>query len=240
MKTTVAPFEKKFGVKVDLRRRRHGLRGLRQDPASRGDAGLRRGSRADAARDHPRPEGEAARADHREGGAEPQARVGEEPRPSFPTPASCTPTSTRRSSGTRRESRSRIPGPTTGSRRKKYGDKVKGQVINFNPANLLSIYALIMAAKLKGGDVANLDPAWELLKAQKPYVGTVVTTSAQAAPYFENEQVWIAPYWSARADITRRPAIRSASSSRRRERSGSPIAPASPSVPRTRSWPSNS
>jgi putative spermidine/putrescine transport system substrate-binding protein len=82
---------------------------------------------------------------------------------------------------------------------KKYGDKIKGQVINFNPANLLSVYALIMAAKLKGGGVANLDPAWETLKAQKPYVGTVVTTSAQAAPYFENEQVWIAPYWSARA-----------------------------------------
>ena len=82
---------------------------------------------------------------------------------------------------------------------KKYGDKIKGQVINFNPANLLSIYAIIMAAKLKGGGVDNIAPAWDVLKAQKPYVGTVVTTSAQAAPYFENEQVWIAPYWSARA-----------------------------------------
>jgi putative spermidine/putrescine transport system substrate-binding protein len=81
----------------------------------------------------------------------------------------------------------------------KYGDKIKGYVINFNPANLLSVYALIMAAKLKGGGVDNLNPAWDVLKAQKPYVGTVVTTSAQAAPYFENEQVWIAPYWSARA-----------------------------------------
>lgn len=81
----------------------------------------------------------------------------------------------------------------------KYGDKIKGYVINFNPANLLSVYALIMAAKLKGGSIDNLDPAWEVLKAQKPYVGTVVTTSAQAAPYFENGQVWIAPYWSARS-----------------------------------------
>jgi spermidine/putrescine-binding protein len=27
----------------------------------------------------------------------------------------------------------------------------------------------------------------------------VTTTSAQAAPYFENGQVWIAPYWSARS-----------------------------------------
>jgi putative spermidine/putrescine transport system substrate-binding protein len=82
---------------------------------------------------------------------------------------------------------------------KRYGEKVKGSVINFNPGNLLSIYALIMAAKLGGGGVDNMDPAWEILKQQKPYVGTVVTTSAQAAPYFENGQVWLAPYWSARA-----------------------------------------
>jgi putative spermidine/putrescine transport system substrate-binding protein len=81
----------------------------------------------------------------------------------------------------------------------RYGDKVKGYVINFNPSNLLSIYALIMAAKVGGGGINNMDPAWELLKRQKPYVGTVVTTSPQAAPYFENGQVWIAPYWSARS-----------------------------------------
>src|SRR5215475_2989718 len=42
-------------------------------------------------------------------------------------------------------------------------------------------------------------PAFELLKQQKPYVGTVVTASAQAAPYFENGQVWLAPYWSGRS-----------------------------------------
>jgi putative spermidine/putrescine transport system substrate-binding protein len=44
-----------------------------------------------------------------------------------------------------------------------------------------------------------MEPAWERLRAQKPWVGTVVTTSAQAAPYFENGQVWIAPFWSARS-----------------------------------------
>lgn len=82
---------------------------------------------------------------------------------------------------------------------KRYGDKIRNHVINFNPGNLLSVYALIMAAKIRGGGVDNIEPAWELLKAQKPYVGTVVTTSAQAAPYFENGQVWIAPYWSARS-----------------------------------------
>jgi putative spermidine/putrescine transport system substrate-binding protein len=82
---------------------------------------------------------------------------------------------------------------------RKYGEMVRGRVINFNPGNLLSIYALIMAAKLGGGGVENMEPAWERLRAQKPWVGTVVTTSAQAAPYFENGQVWIAPFWSARS-----------------------------------------
>ncbi|WP_426958661.1 extracellular solute-binding protein [Muricoccus radiodurans] len=81
----------------------------------------------------------------------------------------------------------------------RYGEAIRGHVINFNPGNLLSVYALIMAAKLGGGGVDNMDPAWALLRAQKPWVGTVVTTSAQAAPYFENGQVWIAPYWSARS-----------------------------------------
>lgn len=82
---------------------------------------------------------------------------------------------------------------------RKYGEMIRGRVINFNPGNLLSIYALIMAARLGGGGLDNMEPAWERLRAQKPWVGTVVTTSAQAAPYFENEQVWIAPYWSARS-----------------------------------------
>ena len=82
---------------------------------------------------------------------------------------------------------------------KRYGDKIKGHVINYNPANLLSVYALIHAAQLGGGGVDNMEPAWALLKAQKPYVGVVVTGSAEAAPHFENGEVWISPYWSARA-----------------------------------------
>ena len=44
-----------------------------------------------------------------------------------------------------------------------------------------------------------MEPAWNLLKAQKPFVGVVVTASAEAAPHFENGEVWLSPYWSARA-----------------------------------------
>ena len=75
----------------------------------------------------------------------------------------------------------------------------QGPPVAFEPANLLSVYALIMAAKLKGGGVDNIEPAWELLRAQKPWVGVIVMASDAAAPYFENDQVWLARYWSARS-----------------------------------------
>ncbi|MEJ0020143.1 MAG: extracellular solute-binding protein [Acetobacteraceae bacterium] len=80
-----------------------------------------------------------------------------------------------------------------------YGDKIKGHLVAFEPANLLAVYALIMAAKLKGGGVENMQPAWDLLAAQKPWIGMSLLASDAAAPYFENDQVWLAPFWSARA-----------------------------------------
>jgi len=82
---------------------------------------------------------------------------------------------------------------------RRYGERIRGHVINYNPANLLSVYALIHAAQLGGGGVSNMEPAWERLRGQKPYVGTVVTGSSEAVPYFENGEVWISPYWSARS-----------------------------------------
>ncbi|MGH7120547.1 MAG: extracellular solute-binding protein [Acetobacteraceae bacterium] len=84
------------------------------------------------------------------------------------------------------------PGPV-------YGDKIKGHLIAFGPGNLLCIYALIIAAKLKGGGLDNMAPAWDMLKAQRPWIGTTVVASDAAAPYFENNEVWLAPYWSGRA-----------------------------------------
>lgn len=82
----------------------------------------------------------------------------------------------------------------------RYGEKIKGHVLGHNPAtNLLEVYALIMAARLRGGGVDNMSGAWELLKQQKPWLGAVIQTSAQAAPYFENNEVWLTPYWSARS-----------------------------------------
>ena len=76
----------------------------------------------------------------------------------------------------------------------KYGDKIKGHLLGHDPAsNLLAVYALIMAAKLKGGGMHHMDGAWELLKQQKPWLEAVIQSSAQAAPYFENDEVWLTP-----------------------------------------------
>ena len=85
---------------------------------------------------------------------------------------------------------------------KSYGERVKGHVVTHGPANFaLAAYALIMGARATGGDEAAMDTAWKLLEAQKPYVGLVAASSAQAVPYMENEQVWIMPFWSGRASI---------------------------------------
>ena len=84
---------------------------------------------------------------------------------------------------------------------KRYGEGIRNHVIGFNPANLLSIFALLYAARLGGGGTGNMEPAWEFLKNQKPYLGVVVTGSSEAVPHFESGQVWISPYWSGRAAL---------------------------------------
>jgi len=83
----------------------------------------------------------------------------------------------------------------------KYGDEIKGHVLQVKPGNILCHFALIMAARLGGGGVDNMEPAFEMLEKQKPYVGVVEQSSSKMAPYFENEEVWLSPYWSARAGV---------------------------------------
>jgi putative spermidine/putrescine transport system substrate-binding protein len=85
---------------------------------------------------------------------------------------------------------------------KRYGERIKGHVVAHSPANFtLAAYGLIMGARALGFDETKIDAAWKLLEEQKPYVGLVAASSAQAVPYMENEQVWIMPFWSGRASI---------------------------------------
>ena len=81
-----------------------------------------------------------------------------------------------------------------------YGDAIKSHLVSHGPANFtLLIYAMIMGARSRGGGESDLTAAWDMLKEQKPYIGFVAASSAQAVPYMENEQVWLMPFWSGRA-----------------------------------------
>ena len=82
---------------------------------------------------------------------------------------------------------------------KKYGEAIKGKLLAFDPANVLEIYAIALGAEAAGGSLQNMDPGFDLLKQQKPYVGQVPTMSSAAVPSFENGTVWLAPFWSSRA-----------------------------------------
>ncbi len=85
---------------------------------------------------------------------------------------------------------------------KRYGESIKGHLVTHSPANFqLAAYALIMGARAAGGDEQNMDKAWNMLRALKPYIGMTAASSAQAVPYMENEQVWLMPYWSARSAL---------------------------------------
>lgn len=83
---------------------------------------------------------------------------------------------------------------------KKYGPDIKGRIASHGLQNYpLLLYPLIMGARARGGSDRDLAPGWELLKAQKPILGPVLSSSAAAVPYMENEQLWMLPYWSSRA-----------------------------------------
>ena len=84
---------------------------------------------------------------------------------------------------------------------KKYGEKIKGHVLQVKPGSILSAFAMIMGARAAGGGVNNMEPAFKFLEKQKPYIGLSEQSSSKMAPYFENEEIWLSPYWSARAAL---------------------------------------
>ena len=193
------PFEKKFGVKVVHDATGTSSQDYAKIRASRGAPGFDVAAALSPPEVDPRRQGEPAREDHREGSAEHQVHVGEGARRAAARSASCTRCSSTRCSTTRTRSSGRARGPTTGSREKRYGAKIKGHVINYNPANLLSVYALIHAAELGGGSADEHGPGVGAAQGAEAVGRRRRHGSAEAAPHFENGEVWISPYWSARA-----------------------------------------
>ncbi len=123
---------------------------------------------------------------------------------------------------------------------KRYGAKVKGHVINYNPANLLSVYALIHAAELGGGSASNMDPAWALLRRRSP----MSASSSRRRP--RRRRISRAAKCGSRRTGARAPATTSAAafrtgwSCRRKASSPTSTPPRCRSAPRTRSSPTSS
>ena len=84
---------------------------------------------------------------------------------------------------------------------KKYDEKIKKRILMFNTGNVGTLYLLITGAELAGGGINNMDPVWPMLEALKPYIGPTMQNSIEAVPYYENEEVWLSPYWSARSSL---------------------------------------
>ena len=82
-----------------------------------------------------------------------------------------------------------------------YGEKIKKRLLMFNTGNVGSIYVLILGAEMSGGSINNMEPVWPMLEAIRPYIGPTMMNSAEAVPYYENEDVWLSPYWSARSSL---------------------------------------
>ena len=104
----------------------------------------------------------------------------------------------------------------------KYGEKVKGHVITHGPSNFpLLAYAMIMGARSKGGGETNMARRSTAEGAEALYRHGCRDV-AQAVPYMENEQVWIMPFWSARAALyaCARPAVRLYRAEGRHDRAG--------------------
>lgn len=85
---------------------------------------------------------------------------------------------------------------------KTYGEDIKGRLLLVSPQSIQAIYNLIMAAKLGGGGVDNMDPAWEYLRNIKDYVGEMTPASAKILTALESGSVWLTPCWSNRAYIS--------------------------------------
>lgn len=81
----------------------------------------------------------------------------------------------------------------------RYGEEIRYRVLQVKPGSILCHFTLIMGARLGGGDIHNMEPAFELLEKQRPYIGLSEQSSSKMAPYFEAGDIWLAPYWSARA-----------------------------------------
>ena len=76
-----------------------------------------------------------------------------------------------------------------------------GHILLFDPANIIGVFFLFMAAQVHGGNLENLEPGFAALEELKGRTVAIPISSADAVPYMERGDVWIMPYWDGRAGV---------------------------------------
>jgi len=82
-----------------------------------------------------------------------------------------------------------------------WNPKYKNKINLFSTEIVIGYLTLIMAAKLNGGDLYNLDPGFEALKRLKPNVNGIVSSAAMTIPAVSAGEVWFLPFYNARSQL---------------------------------------
>jgi putative spermidine/putrescine transport system substrate-binding protein len=78
--------------------------------------------------------------------------------------------------------------------------KVKGHALTFQFANILGVYHMLMAARINGGSMENVEPGFQALERLRDNLLDWPQQSTQAVVHMERGEVWVMPYWDGRAN----------------------------------------
>ncbi len=88
--------------------------------------------------------------------------------------------------------------PAPDSWRILWDPKYKGKIAISNPQDYKGLWLLIIAAKMNGGDQYQIEKGFEMIRKLAPNVNAWIADSGQYVPYYEREEIWLAPYWNGR------------------------------------------
>ena len=79
--------------------------------------------------------------------------------------------------------------------------KYRSGALIFNPANLVGVFQLLIAAKLEGGGAEDIDPGFKRITELAKYAAGTPTASAEAVPFMDQGTATAFPYLDGRAAI---------------------------------------
>jgi len=94
----------------------------------------------------------------------------------------------------------RVDPPPT-SWRALWDEQYTGRVIVPDIGNVMAVFLLQMASLMNGGDFSNLDPGFEAVAELASRARAVELASSIMVQYVEQDEAWLLPYWSARAQL---------------------------------------